>query len=52
VPASIATAPLRPADPADLTQALAFAARYRGRKRVETGADSHYAPSIPGREMP
>ena len=39
VPASMATAQLHPADPADLTQTLAFALRYRARKRVDTAGE-------------
>jgi hypothetical protein len=39
VPASIGTTSLRPADPADLMQALAFALRYRGRKRVDSAGE-------------
>lgn len=31
---------LRPADPADVTQAIAFALRYRGRKRVDTAGEA------------
>ncbi len=40
----LATAPpdpsLRPADPAEVMQALAVALRYRGRKRVDTAAEA------------
>ncbi len=32
--------PLRPAEPDDLKQALAFALRYRGRKRVDTAGEA------------
>jgi hypothetical protein len=31
---------LYPADPADVMQALAFALRYRGRKRVDTAGEA------------
>lgn len=33
-------AQLRPAEPEDVTQALAFALRYRGRKRVDTAGEA------------
>ena len=35
-----ADAPLRPAEAEDVTQALAFALRYRGRKRVDTAGEA------------
>jgi hypothetical protein len=33
------TEPLRPAEPQDIAEALAFALRYSGRKRVSDSAD-------------
>lgn len=40
VTVAIGARELRPADPADVMQAIAFALRYRGRKRVDSAGEA------------